>query len=151
MDENDSGWYGQSLELISRDIKFLLLTCLLCYFCLQWSWMIFLTMGKRAASGHRERAFTTPNREVPFAAHRAGQDTHMHAPARAHTDAHTHQLQWPGDYAGEMDTLVLLAVLAGMNANQYNAYEGAIWQHTGKVFKISYCGSCKSTIKKTIR
>jgi len=36
-----------------------------------------------------------------------------------------------------MDILFLLAVLAGMNANQYNAYEGPIWQHTGKVFKIS--------------
>ena len=46
-----------------------------------------------------------------------------------------------------MGILFLLAELGGMNANRYNAYEGAIWQHTGKVFKMSICGSCKSTIK----
>lgn len=50
-----------------------------------------------------------------------------------------------------MDILFLLAVLAGMNANWYNAYEGAIWQHTGNVFKMSTCGSCKSIIKKAIQ
>lgn len=45
----------------------------------------------------------------------------------------------------------LLAALTGMDANQYNTYEGAIWQHTGKVFKMSICGSFESTIKMTVR
>lgn len=49
-----------------------------------------------------------------------------------------------------MGILFLLVEVAGMNTNWYNAYETAIWQHTGTVFKMSTCGSCKSTIKNIL-
>ena len=49
-----------------------------------------------------------------------------------------------------MGILFLLVEVAGMNANWYNAYEGAIGQHKETVFKMSTCGSCKFTIKNIL-
>lgn len=141
---NDSGRYGWSLRVITCEIDFLLLTCLLCdfFFSYNEAGLFFWEWGKEQKVGSGkggDKQYLNSSKQPP-----SGQ-RHRHTHAYAHV--HTHQLQWSGDYAGEMGILFLLLEVTGMNVNWYNAYEGAIWQHTGTVFKMSACGSCKSIIK----
>lgn len=108
-------------------------------------------MGKMKGSRHREsdKQYLNPAKEPRTAKchlqHIKLANTHTHKSMHLCTHIHTSitvTRKWT--YS------VLLAALTGMNANRYNIYEGAIWQHTGNVCKMSTCGSFESTVKMTL-
>ena len=162
MIEEDMG--GHKDGFLTSDINVLLLTCLLCdfFFCNEAEFfvcflgflllllllLLFLTMGKWQEVGTGEGGDTqylNPGKQPRTA------KCHLQLIQLANTHTLTHiNYSYQETMQGKRAYSFLLAVLVGMNATQYNTGEGVFWRQTGKVFKLSICGSYKSAVSMTV-